>query len=147
MEAGRLSHGSSVASFADGTRRRHVVDLDARAAGHDDLFSLINYNLLDPGNHLRVGIENFHVFVTDLHFWPAVRNTVLLIGTIIISAAGLDVLANLWAALGLASVDWMPPHNWVWLDTATHSVAERGLVIQFQHSSFEHAALSIPELA
>ena len=58
-------------------------------------FSLINYNLLDPGNHPWVGIENYHFFVTDPDFWPAVSNTMLLIGSVIIITVGLGVLLAL----------------------------------------------------
>ena len=58
-------------------------------------FSLINYNLLDPGNHPWVGIENFHFFITDPDFWPAVHNTMLLIGSIIIITVVLGVLLAL----------------------------------------------------
>ncbi len=58
-------------------------------------FSLINYNLMDPGNHPWVGIENFHFFVTDPDFWPAVYNTILLIGSVILITVGLGVLLAL----------------------------------------------------
>ena len=58
-------------------------------------FSLINYNLMDPGNHPWVGIENFHFFVTDPDFWPAVYNTILLIGSVIFITVALGVLLAL----------------------------------------------------
>ena len=58
-------------------------------------FSLINYNLMDPANHPWVGIENFHFFVTDPDFWPAVYNTMLLIGSVIFITVGLGVLLAL----------------------------------------------------
>ena len=58
-------------------------------------FSLINYNLLDPGNHPWVGIENYHFFVTDPDFWPAVNNTLLLIGSVIVITIVLGVLLAL----------------------------------------------------
>lgn len=47
-------------------------------------FSLINYNLLDPGNHPWVGIGNFRFFITDPDFWASVNNTLLLIGSVIL---------------------------------------------------------------
>lgn len=47
-------------------------------------FSFVNYNLMQPGEHTFAGIENFHYFVTDPDFWPAVWNTLLLIGSVIL---------------------------------------------------------------
>jgi len=46
-------------------------------------FSLVNYNLLQPGEHPFAGLDNFHYFVTDPDFWPAVSNTLLLIGSVV----------------------------------------------------------------
>ena len=34
-------------------------------------FSLVNYNLMQPGERTFAGIENFQYFVTDPDFWPA----------------------------------------------------------------------------
>lgn len=47
-------------------------------------FSFVNYNLMQPGEHPFVGLENFHYFVTDPDFWPAVWNTLMLIGSVIL---------------------------------------------------------------
>ena len=47
-------------------------------------FSFVNYNLMQPGDHPFVGLENFHYFVTDPDFWPAVWNTLMLIGSVIL---------------------------------------------------------------
>ena len=58
-------------------------------------FSFIGYNLLQPGVHPFVGLENFHYFVTDADFWPAVLNTLLLIGSVIVITVGLGVLLAL----------------------------------------------------
>jgi len=61
-------------------------------------FSSVNYNLMQPGEHPFVGLENFHYFVTDPDFWPAVGNTLLLIGSIVaitvVLGIGLALLVN-----------------------------------------------------
>lgn len=46
-------------------------------------FSLVDYNLMNPGPLSFVGLENFEFFVTDPDFWPAVMNTLMLIGTVV----------------------------------------------------------------
>ncbi|MDO4232890.1 MAG: sugar ABC transporter permease [Lautropia sp.] len=46
-------------------------------------FSLVDYNLMDPGPLSFVGLENFEFFVTDPDFWPSVMNTLMLIGTVV----------------------------------------------------------------
>lgn len=58
-------------------------------------FSLVNYNLMQPGEHPFVGIENFEYFITDPDFWPAVWNTLLLIGSVIVITVVLGVLLAL----------------------------------------------------
>lgn len=58
-------------------------------------FSLVNYNLMQPGDHPFVGIENFAYFMTDPDFWPAVWNTLLLIGSVIVITVVLGVLLAL----------------------------------------------------
>ena len=47
-------------------------------------FSLIRYNLMSPGEHEYIGLMNYEFFVTDPAFWPAVLNTFLLIGSVIV---------------------------------------------------------------
>lgn len=47
-------------------------------------FSFVSYNLMAPGEHPFAGLENFEYFVTDPDFWPAVGNTLVLIGSVII---------------------------------------------------------------
>jgi len=47
-------------------------------------FSFVTYNLMQPGERPFSGLENFHYFVTDPDFWPAVMNTLLLIGWVIV---------------------------------------------------------------
>lgn len=46
-------------------------------------FSVIHYNLMQPGEHGFLGLENFEYFVTDPSFWPAIVNTLLLLGSVI----------------------------------------------------------------
>lgn len=47
-------------------------------------FSLINYNLMQPGDHPWVGGENYTFFITDPDFWASINNTLLLIGSVIL---------------------------------------------------------------
>ncbi|RZL43218.1 MAG: sugar ABC transporter permease [Variovorax sp.] len=58
-------------------------------------FSLVNYNLMQPGEHAFAGIDNFHYFITDPDFWPAVTNTLVLIGSVIAITVVLGVLLAL----------------------------------------------------
>jgi sorbitol/mannitol transport system permease protein len=46
-------------------------------------FSFVSYNLMQPGDHPFAGLSNFEYFVTDPDFWPAVGNTLVLIGSVI----------------------------------------------------------------
>ena len=54
-------------------------------------FSFVNYNLMQPGAHTFARLENFRYFVTDPDFWPAVWNTLLLIGSVIVLTVVLGV--------------------------------------------------------
>ncbi len=47
-------------------------------------FSFVSYNLMQPGEHPFAGLSNFEYFVTDPDFWPAVGNTLVLIGSVIL---------------------------------------------------------------
>src|SRR5215468_583060 len=47
-------------------------------------FSLIRYNLMQPGEHGFIGLANYDFFVTDPSFWPAILNTLLLLGSVIL---------------------------------------------------------------
>ncbi|KQP35646.1 carbohydrate ABC transporter permease [Pseudorhodoferax sp. Leaf274] len=47
-------------------------------------FSFVSYNLIQPGERPFAGLENFEYFVTDPDFWPAVGNTLVLIGSVIL---------------------------------------------------------------
>ncbi|MGE0349894.1 carbohydrate ABC transporter permease [Hydrogenophaga sp.] len=58
-------------------------------------FSLVNYNLLQPGERPFIGLENFEYFVTDPDFWPSVSNTLMLIGSVIVITVVFGVLLAL----------------------------------------------------
>lgn len=47
-------------------------------------FSVVDYNLMQPGELSFVGLENYEFFITDPDFWPAVMNTLRLISTVVI---------------------------------------------------------------
>ncbi len=46
-------------------------------------FSTVYYNLMDPGQHEFVGLENYRFFMTDPDFGPSVMNTLLLLGSVV----------------------------------------------------------------
>jgi sorbitol/mannitol transport system permease protein len=47
-------------------------------------FSLIRYNLMQPGEEGFIGLANYRYFVTDPSFGPAIINTLLLLGSVIV---------------------------------------------------------------
>ena len=47
-------------------------------------FSVIRYNLMQPGETGFIGLANYEYFVTDPSFWPAILNTLLLLGSVIV---------------------------------------------------------------
>lgn len=47
-------------------------------------FSLIQFNLLQPGQSDFIGLENYEFFVTDPSFGAAVWNTIVLLGSVIL---------------------------------------------------------------
>jgi len=47
-------------------------------------FSLLNYNLLDPGSETFVGLLNYTYFLTDPTFFAALFNTLKLVGAVLI---------------------------------------------------------------
>ena len=61
-------------------------------------FSVVHYNLMQPGEKTFLGLENFHYVVTDPDFGPSVLNTLLLLGSVIaitvILGVGLGLLVN-----------------------------------------------------
>lgn len=46
-------------------------------------FSVVRYNLMQPGEKEFIGLANFEYFVTDPDFGPSVYNTLLLLGSVI----------------------------------------------------------------
>jgi len=58
-------------------------------------FSVIRYNLLQPENSGFIGLDNFEYFITDPSFWPAVLNTVLLMGWVILISVVMGLLIAL----------------------------------------------------
>jgi sorbitol/mannitol transport system permease protein len=46
-------------------------------------FSLLRYNLLEPGLHPFVGTDNYYWFLTDPAFTTALKNTLILVGSIL----------------------------------------------------------------
>jgi sorbitol/mannitol transport system permease protein len=54
-------------------------------------FSVIRFNLMQPDQSGFIGLENFEYFVTDPSFWPAVFNTVVLLGSVILITVVLGV--------------------------------------------------------
>ncbi|MEJ8815475.1 sugar ABC transporter permease [Variovorax ureilyticus] len=54
-------------------------------------FSFVNYNLMQPGERTFNGLANFEYFITDPDFWPAVWNTLMLIGSVIVITVVLGV--------------------------------------------------------
>lgn len=61
-------------------------------------FSVVRYNLMQPGESGFIGLANFEFFVTDPDFGAAVANTLLLLGSVIaitvVFGIGLALLVN-----------------------------------------------------
>jgi polyol transport system permease protein len=58
-------------------------------------FSTLHYNLLDPGTERFVGFENFRYFLTDPAFLASLRNTLVLVGSVL----GITILLGVPVAL------------------------------------------------
>jgi len=58
-------------------------------------FSTLHYNLLDPGNESFVGLDNFTYFLTDPAFLASLRNTLMLVGSVLVITLVLGVLVAL----------------------------------------------------
>jgi len=58
-------------------------------------FSLINYNLMQPGEHAFIRLQNYEFFITDPSFGTAIVNTLLLLGSVIAITVVLGVLIAL----------------------------------------------------
>src|SRR5450631_1162305 len=54
-------------------------------------FSLVHYNLMQPGEKTFAGLENFRYFITDPDFWPAVLQTIELLGWVIVITVAMGV--------------------------------------------------------
>lgn len=61
-------------------------------------FSLLRYNLLEPGEHAFTGFDNYSYFFTDDAFVPAVKNTLVLLfsimGITVVCGVALALLIN-----------------------------------------------------
>ena len=61
-------------------------------------FSLVRYNLMQPGDKDFIGLANFDYFVTDPDFGASVANTLMLLGSVIaitvVMGVGLALLVN-----------------------------------------------------
>ncbi len=55
-------------------------------------FSFRNYNLLDPTTHGFAGINNYAYLVTDPDFWASLRNTLVLLVSVLVITVGLGTL-------------------------------------------------------
>jgi sorbitol/mannitol transport system permease protein len=58
-------------------------------------FSVVRYNLMQPGEKEFLGLANYEFFVTDPDFGPSVMNTLLLLGSVIVITVVLGVLLAL----------------------------------------------------
>jgi sorbitol/mannitol transport system permease protein len=47
-------------------------------------FSTLRYDLLNPGSRAFVGLENFYYFLTDPAFLASLRNTLVLVGSVLV---------------------------------------------------------------
>jgi sorbitol/mannitol transport system permease protein len=47
-------------------------------------FSTLRYNLLNPGTESFAGLQNYYYFLTDPAFFTALRNTLVLIGSVLL---------------------------------------------------------------
>jgi sorbitol/mannitol transport system permease protein len=57
-------------------------------------FSMIRYNLLNPGENEFVGLENFAYFLSDSGFLPGATNTLLLVGSVLLISVVFGVLIS-----------------------------------------------------
>jgi sorbitol/mannitol transport system permease protein len=55
-------------------------------------FSFIRYNLLNPANTGFAGFQNYQFLVGDASFWPAILNTLIFIGAVLIITVVVGVL-------------------------------------------------------
>ena len=55
-------------------------------------FSFQRYNLLDPTVGGFAGLDNYEFLVTDPDFWASLRNTFVLVGSVLVITVGLGTL-------------------------------------------------------
>ena len=58
-------------------------------------FSLLNYNLLNPGIESFAGLDNFYYFLTDPSFLASLANTLVLVGSVLAITSVLGTLIAL----------------------------------------------------
>jgi sorbitol/mannitol transport system permease protein len=58
-------------------------------------FSTLNYSLLDPGNERFVWFENYYYFLTDPAFLASLRNTLVLVGSVLLITIAFGILVAL----------------------------------------------------
>lgn len=58
-------------------------------------FSLLSYNLLNPGMERFVGLENYVYFLTDPAFLASLRNTLVLVGSVLLITVVVGTLVAL----------------------------------------------------
>jgi sorbitol/mannitol transport system permease protein len=58
-------------------------------------FSLLNYNLLNPGMENFAGLENYEYFLTDPSFLASLQNTLVLVGSVLAITIVLGILIAL----------------------------------------------------
>ncbi|WP_374374142.1 carbohydrate ABC transporter permease [Dongia sp.] len=58
-------------------------------------FSTLNYSLLDPGNERFVWFENYYYFLTDPAFLASLRNTLVLVGSVLLITIVFGILVAL----------------------------------------------------
>jgi sorbitol/mannitol transport system permease protein len=55
-------------------------------------FSIQYYNLIDPTSSGLAGLDNYRYLVTDPDFWVSLRNTLVLVGSVLVVTVGLGTL-------------------------------------------------------
>ncbi|SEP95633.1 sorbitol/mannitol transport system permease protein [Faunimonas pinastri] len=58
-------------------------------------FSVLHYDLLNPGVHDFIGFENYYYFLTDPAFLASLKNTLVLVGSVLIITVVLGTLVAL----------------------------------------------------
>ena len=58
-------------------------------------FSSLNYNLLNPGMESFAGLDNYYYFLTDPSFLASLKNTLVLVGSVLAITIVLGILIAL----------------------------------------------------